>query len=730
MDLKALKEKVSILEAVRYLGLTVHPQNKLQCYNSSAHKNNDAHPSLSLDHNKNRYTCFSCKESGSIIDLVSGYKGITKLAAMQELCDKFLGNNKPPKEYTLGAIKSWQLSGKVFDELYDYGLYIKVRFRDPKDRKKQDLFFSRTSGDKFIKGRKCIPSLYNEKAMVVRSSDGVLYAEGESCVDSLESLGFLATTAGSATITLKTFTPEMLAKLKNRDVVVFPDNDQPGRDMFSCLTPLLAPVTKTLSLANVEAPWKDAFGEDMPVKADVKDFIEKFKKTHGPTGLKEAIDKMIDAARLIEAPTETSDSADLIKDKYFDNNRFVPQKVVLDIQKNHNFLYTDRQFYYYDDGFWKVVDTDFIAQIAKIKLGPLSTIARIKEVINDLKLSVLLPDAKKLNIRTDLINLRNGMYSFLQKKLLPHNHDYLSTIRINADFNPNAECPRWIQFLEETLQPDIVMILQEFFGHCLVADNRFEKSIILVGSGANGKSVTLSVLTALIGNSNVAKISLQDLGDRFKTVELYNRLVNIFADMGSQTLKDAGIFKMLTSGDPITAERKYEAPFSFTSFCRLIFSCNELPKSLDKGYAYYRRLIILPFKTCFTEDVQDKSLKSKLLNELDGILYWSLLGLHRLFSNQRFSASETANDLLDSYKLSNDNIIQFTAEACVFGDGYMTDKRTLYTAYKEFCDGNSLRPVSQRRFNAALLEKNVKVYETRNHFSNKRAWKGVALKEN
>lgn len=726
-------EKIKSLpidQVAQWLGLSTDKNNKIRCFNVAAHKHGDIHPSLSLDLSKNRYKCFSCGVSGSNIDLTMGYRNLNLKEAVEELRKIFFGESKQPKEYTLEAIKSWKLSGKVFDELYNYIKYVKVRFRDSKDRLKQDLFFTRTSSGKFLKGRRYLPVLYNEKELQHRPNDVICFTEGESCTNVLKDLGFLATTSGSAIITPKTFTKEMIAKFKDRDVIIFPDNDTAGHGMFLQLTSLIHSEVKTLSLADIETPWEAAFREKMLEKADVKDFVEKYKQNHKDHEIKIIINQMINDARLIPPPSETPESVDIIKDKYFDDKRFVPQYLVKDILKNNKFLYTDKQFYHYVDGFWKVVDVDFIAQIAKKKLGTLSNISRIKESVNDLKLFTLLPEDLKLNNKKELINLKNGMYNFLQEKLVPHDPGFYSSVRINAAFDQSAKCPRWNQFIKETLQPDTVMILQEFFGYCLVPDNRFEKSIILTGSGANGKSVTLSVLTSLIGNSNVAKISLQNLSDRFKTVELYNRLVNIFADMSSQALKDPGIFKMLTSGDAITAERKYEMSFSFTSFCRLIFSCNQLPKSFDKSYAYYRRLIIIPFLNCFKGDSQDPSLKSKLAKELDGVFCWSLQGLHRLFKQQGFTASETTNAVLEDYKLDNNNVLLFVKESCVIGEHFSVDKADLYSAYREFCEQASLRAVSRQKFNHELIDNYSNVRETMNHISKKRAWRGVGINNN
>ncbi len=85
-------------------------------------------------------------------------------------------------------------------------------------------------------------------------------------------------------------------------------------------------------------------------------------------------------------------------------------------------------------------------------------------------------------------------------------------------------------------------------------------------------------------------------------------------------MQDTGFLKAIIGGDRMTVERKHQDPFSFTPFARLVFSCNEIPRSYDRTYAFYRRWIIIPFNKIFSGSEMDKSLKSKLIKEIDGIL--------------------------------------------------------------------------------------------------------------
>ena len=163
---------------------------------------------------------------------------------------------------------------------------------------------------------------------------------------------------------------------------------------------------------------------------------------------------------------------------------------------------------------------------------------------------------------------------------------------------------------------------------------------MLTGSGANGKSTLLNLLNAFLGADNISKVPLQELDEnRFKRAELFGELANVFVDLDSRALQSLTYFKTITSGDDIDAERKFRNPFFFKPFAKLIFSANEIPKSNDKTFAYYRRWILILFPNKFVGKADNKHLIDELTTpkELSGLLNRALRGLDRLLRNKEFS---------------------------------------------------------------------------------------------
>ena len=114
--------------------------------------------------------------------------------------------------------------------------------------------------------RKCPPTpwpLYNIPGIARNTRRGVVVVEGEKCADALREMGFCATTALSSTSMNQTdWTP-----IYGKDVVLWPDNDAPGKKCMNVTERLLTP---HCNVTQVD-PESLGLGE----KDDVVDYIER-----------------------------------------------------------------------------------------------------------------------------------------------------------------------------------------------------------------------------------------------------------------------------------------------------------------------------------------------------------------------------------------------------------------------------------------------------------------------
>lgn len=304
----------------------------------------------------------------------------------------------------------------------------------------------------------------------------------------------------------------------------------------------------------------------------------------------------------------------------------------------------------------------------------------------------------------DFVNCANGLLDLRDMTLHPHSPDFLSTIQLPVAYDPNADCQRFGQFLDQVLAADTVAVVQELLGYALVPDVRYQQAFLLLGAGANGKSVLLDVLRALVGPHNCSATPLQNLtSDKFAAATLVGKTLNLCADLSATTQKSTSVLKEVVAGDTMVAQEKHRQPFTFRPFARLIFSANEAPGTTDASHGFWRRWVTIPFPRIFgtgegAVGPQDRNLTAKLLAELPGILNYALVGLVRLRAQGGFSESESCAAALEGYRRRTDSVLEFLADACEKGPQFATPKAALYSSYQDFCNVAGREPLGRTRF--------------------------------
>ena len=157
------------------------------------------------------------------------------------------------------------------------------------------------------------------------------------------------------------------------------------------------------------------------------------------------------------------------------------------------------------------------------------TSALIEDVYKQLGLILLTPPEFQFNREPMVLNFTNGTLD-LNEGLFSgsHRRELFQNIQFPYEFNRDSHCPNWVVFLESLdFNLDTLSKLQEWAGYCLLpmVQGNLQKSLFFIGEGANGKSVFLETLAAVL--DNVSHLELSELFDRFKIAELEGKLANI-----------------------------------------------------------------------------------------------------------------------------------------------------------------------------------------------------------
>lgn len=206
------------------------------------------------------------------------------------------------------------------------------------------------------------------------------------------------------------------------------------------------------------------------------------------------------------------------------------------------------------------------------------------------------------------------------------------TERVPYDYNPGASCPRWDAFLEEVLPCEAERrVLQEFFGMVYLDRSAIsvEKFAIMVGQGANGKSVIFEVIKRVLGPDNVSTMDSSQLVDERMIPYLSGKRLNFAPDVRSSASFDSAL-KALASGQDVTGRRIYGDAEKVTA-PPLCFALNEMPRFKDGTPAFFRRILLFSFDVVIPPEKQDKRLVEKICRkDLPGIFNWIMEGRRRL----------------------------------------------------------------------------------------------------
>lgn len=257
----------------------------------------------------------------------------------------------------------------------------------------------------------------------------------------------------------------------------------------------------------------------------------------------------------------------------------------------------------------------------------------------------------ELNVRNDIIAFSNGVLDLSKKPdercMFPFNPKYHILDYHPYPYQPDAKAPMFMKFLDEVL-PDKRQrdILQMFLGLGLIQPSEIrdkknstpkrpvEMCLILLGSGANGKSVLFNIVCALFGRSHITSIDYSTITSEkdegfWGRAAIRSAVFNWSSDSDPKRFGKGNnaIFKQICSGEPFQyrllrhdIEESKNCPY-------LIFSFNELPNLIEGTNGFLRRLQFVNFDVTIPRYKQDPNLSQKIIeSDLPGVFNWVLRG--------------------------------------------------------------------------------------------------------
>lgn len=435
---------------------------------------------------------------------------------------------------------------------------------------------------------------------------------------------------------------------------------------------------------------------------------------------------------------------DLIKEKKLADASELIANYIL----NKNYIYTTKddnksESWIYKDGIYVPAGKSEVKEIMRDILGKWYSSFYYNLVMSKLEPDTFIDSNTFFsNNYVQEIPVKNGILNVLTREIKEFTPDKIFFNKMPVEFNPIAECPQIDKFLSDVLsKEEDRMVFYEFGGFCLYKEYLFEKALMLIGDGRNGKDKSLELIKRLIGIENCCSVPLSSLiPDSFIISEFLGKMANIAGEINYGDLKDTSEFKGLTGRSLKTAPRKFLQPITFVNYAKFIFACNQLPMVYDTSKGFWDRWILLEYPFTFVDKdeyisandktnikIRDESIIEKITTqtEMSGLLNKFLDGLSRLLQFRKFSNTAGSDEIKNMWIRKSNSVMAFCLDKIEDNYDNFITKKEFRREYSKYCKFHKITQKSDYVIKRTLEELFGSTEENKDY---ERVWAGIKWK--
>jgi len=343
-------------------------------------------------------------------------------------------------------------------------------------------------------------------------------------------------------------------------------------------------------------------------------------------------------------------------------------------------------------------------------------------------------DGEALPDPREIVCCKNGLLDIANRELLPPSPALYSFNNTGIVYDPEAPAPEaWLKFLESSLDEDSRLLLQQWFGYCLVQDTRLQKMLMVVGKPGSGKGTAMAILRRLVGDSSCCAMSFDKFDANFGLQNAIGKSLMIFPDARQNAKFDikgsaVGAILSITGEDEIQIDRKNVAPVTRRLNTRLVVVSNDVMQLTDRSKALSRRMLWIKFPG--HTRATDPNLKKKLLTELSGILNWAVEGWAMVRSTGGFTQPQSAEQLRNAFEEQSSDIASFIEDMCVVGEDRVVEKVELVHHWNAWRISKGYRKMGEAVFGKLLSSAVMRLEAKRRRipgFGRKNFYIGIGL---
>jgi phage/plasmid-associated DNA primase len=398
-----------------------------------------------------------------------------------------------------------------------------------------------------------------------------------------------------------------------------------------------------------------------------------------------------------------------------------------DYFKNLHVDIESREFYFYSDNKYKLIDDKIISRkltrLAVTESWRCST-SKLNSVLETLRaLADIKPERK-----AGLVAYRNGVVDVTTKRYSLHDKNNGIQTYIDCDYNESAtDCPlfeRTVYTMANGIPERVLMIYFVLYLHFA---NRYDLKLYteIVGESNTGKSVVMKLIEAFLGDECCKYSSLKAIEtDKHATAYLTNSL-SVLAPEAGKNFGTFEVTKSIVGDDKIPLNPKHGKIYYDRLRIVLGIFSNEAMVIPEETAAMYTRRVLVYFDNAIPKSKQNRNLIEELKAELPAICN----KLMNLFTPEKIAECEQiALDSADKRQTlrATDHIYKFIYDCIGILDDKFSDQWTrcggkagwsyknpaeklkdariyLYNCYLLFCENESVRPINVQNFKTRLL---------------------------
>jgi len=331
-----------------------------------------------------------------------------------------------------------------------------------------------------------------------------------------------------------------------------------------------------------------------------------------------------------------------------------------------------------------------------------------------------------------LFNCLNGTINLRTGELQPHNKEDLITKMAPVNYDPNAECPGWVDHLNKIMarNEEKIEYFQRVCGYTLTGDTAERKFFVCWGGGANGKSLTMSVMAFIMKDYSkkvaIKSLMVKRLESISNDIAKLRKARFVFSSEGEQGKKLAeSLVQELTGEDVVTARFLYAEEFEYEPEFKLFLATNHKPVIVGTHEGIWDRIRLIPFNVRLEENERIPKLEMMQMfeNEAEGILAWMVRGCLE-WQRDGLGVSQEVVEATKQYRNEMDILGDFLGAACKIQEMVKVKSKDLYEAYEKWCDENGEEKIGKLNFTNRMKERG---FVQNKGGKNVNVWRGVEL---